>query len=101
MLKAIDQKDYARFSIHFDEEMKKIINENAFSGLYNLISSRAGQYVSKELVSSSRGEGYAVVQYKARYSIADTEIKIKIVFKETGNSVYVSGFWIDSPVFAQ
>ncbi len=99
MLKAMDSNDYTAFTHRFDDELKESLTENAFAGLHNLTSANAGTYLSKRYLSSARYDEYVEVLYDAEYSIDNVEMEVKIVFKEAGDDVYVSGFWLNSPAF--
>jgi hypothetical protein len=100
MLNALETEDYASFSRYFDDNMAESITENDFKEIHNITYSRVGSYVSKQFKECTLHDEYAVVYYRAEYSEDNAEVKVKIVFDESGTEPLVAGFWLDSTLTA-
>jgi len=97
ILQAFNAGDYAAYSEHFDEAMKKAMNKTVFNGTRDFIRARIGDYVSRKFVESQAAqEIYTVVIYQAKFS-EENAVKVTITFLETDDYVYVSGLYFDSP----
>ncbi len=97
ILLAINEDDYAKFSEHFDEDMKKALPEDVFRQTYPGIKERIGNYVSKEFLEVEAEGPYTIVLYKARFTKEPADVKVRVVFREIEGKAYVSGLWLDSP----
>jgi len=97
ILQAFNDGDYAAYSEHFDEAMQKALNEAVFEGTRDFIREKIGDYVSREVTGVKTEDIYTTVTYKAKFSEEPDDVTVNIVFLETGDYVYVSGLWFDSP----
>jgi major membrane immunogen (membrane-anchored lipoprotein) len=94
ILQAFNTGDYAAYSEHFDEAMKKAMPEAVFEDTRAQIQAGFGDYVSKEFSSTELNvQGiYTAVIYKAEFS-KKSGVQVKVVFLETDDAVFVSGLW--------
>ena len=97
VLQAFNAGDYPVYSEHFDETMKEAISETVFEGTREFIRDRVGDYISKEVTAVDVVENKTTVTYKAKFSDEPDDVKVTIVFLESGGSVYISGLYYDSP----
>ena len=93
----MNENDYAKFSEHFDEAMKKAIPEANFVQLGDAIKPIIGDYISKEFWTVEKQGEYTVVKYKAKYTIEPAEVIVTVSFHEIEGETYLSGLWFDSP----
>jgi hypothetical protein len=68
ILNGIEGKDYALFSQDFTDTMKKGIDEASFTQLCDLLSSKVGNYQSRQVSSVRDVNGTLLVIYTAVYS---------------------------------
>jgi major membrane immunogen (membrane-anchored lipoprotein) len=97
ILQALNTGDYAAYSQHFDEAMKKAMPEAAFRDTAAFIQQKIGDYVSKEFDRTETDDIYTAVIYRSKFSEEPGVVTVKVVFLETGDNVFVSGLWFDSP----
>jgi hypothetical protein len=98
ILQAINSGDYAPYSEHFDDQMRKAIPEDLFQKSRELIRGKIGDYISKEFVEKQVvQEIYTVVIYKAKFSEEPADVKVTVTFLETDTGVFVSGLSFVSP----
>jgi len=97
ILEAMNADDYAGYSEHFDDAMKKALPEADFMQGNGLIKAKIGDYVSKEFWKVETQKQYTVVYYRARFTEETADVTVKVVFREIAGEMYVSGLWFDSP----
>ena len=94
----MNQNSYEQFSANFDQAMKQSLTEEQFRATKTAINSKIGDYVSKEYLSSETRDNYLVVVFKAAFTGEPGDVIVKTVLKEVDGQIYVSGFWLDSPL---
>jgi ABC-type glycerol-3-phosphate transport system substrate-binding protein len=95
-LAALNAKDYDAFIKDYDETMLKATTPESFTNLVNLVSTRLGKYLSREVTAvSAVGEEYIFVIYSAKFE-KEEGVTIRIIFQPGGDHL-ISGFWITSP----
>ena len=97
ILLAMNENDYAKYSEHLDEAMKKAIPEAIFKQTNLTITAKIGNYISKEFWKVESKDGYTIVFYKAKFTQEPEYVIVKVVFQEAAGEIYVSGLWFDSP----
>ena len=97
ILQSFNTGDYAAYSEHFDEAMKKAMPEAAFRQTAALIHDKIGEYQSKAFASVETDDIYTAVIYRAKFSEEQWGVTVRVVFLETEDRVLVSGLWFDSP----
>jgi len=97
ILQAFNTGDYAAYSKHFDEAMKKAMPEATFQDTAALIKRTIGDYISKEFDRTETDNIYTAVIYRAKFNEEPGVVTVKVVFLETDDNVLVSGLWFDSP----
>ena len=96
ILQSLNNNDYQGFIKDFSEEMKNEYTLQVFTDTKEFLDSKIGAYISKEIHSAKRDEGYIVVFYSAQFENEDNVI-VKVVFKEDDETHKVYGLWFDSP----
>ena len=97
ILQAFNTGDYAAYSKHFDEAMKKAMPEATFQDTAALIKQKIGDYISKEFDRTETDDIYTAVIYRSNFSEEPGVVTVRVVFLETDDNVFVSGLWFDSP----
>jgi hypothetical protein len=97
IMQAFNAGDYAAYSEHFDEAMKKALNETVFRETGDFIRKKIGDYISREVTQVKVEEIYTTVVYKAKFTDEPEDVKVTVSFLETEDYVFVSGMWFDSP----
>jgi major membrane immunogen (membrane-anchored lipoprotein) len=97
ILQSFNTGDYAAYSEHFDEAMKKAMPEAAFQDTAALIQRTIGDYISKEFDRTETDDIYTAVIYRAKFSEEPGVVTVRVVFLETDDNIFVSGLWFDSP----
>jgi len=97
ILQALNNGDYAAYSEHFNEAMKRAVPEAAFREKAAFIKEKIGNYKYKAFASARIEDIYTVVFYRAKFSDETWGVTVKIVFLETNDDVFVSDLWFDSP----
>ena len=59
--------------------MKSVMTEAAFQQTTNLIKSKVGNYISKELYKAELQGTYTAVYYKVKYT-EESEVTVRVVF---------------------
>jgi hypothetical protein len=95
ILQAINSGDYDAYSRHFDEAMKQAATEAVFQQSRNQIQAIYGEYISKTFsdVQENVQGIYTIVYYNTVFSKKSGVLKV--VFQKTGDTVYVSGVWLN------
>jgi len=97
LLQGLKAGDYAKFSIDFDDEMKKAIDEKEFKKLKELFKTKIGDYVSKEYLSINKSGKYIAVFYTGKFTEEPQGVVIRVVFEQNDGKNLVAGFFMDSP----
>ena len=101
ILIAINEDNYEKYSMDFDETMKKGITEEIFKESNKMIKEKVGEYVSKTLSKAEKvtekSNEYIVTYYTAKFTNEPKNVAVKVVFSEVDGKKYVTGLWFDSP----
>ena len=97
ILVAMNDDYYARYSEDFDQTLKNAMPEAVFNETNAMITSKIGDYVSKEFWKVESKDQYTIVHYKAEFTDEPTDVTIQIVFQEINGEMKVSGLRFDSP----
>lgn len=97
ILIGMNEDDYAMFSKCFDEDMKAAFPSD--EPILPDIKAIIGYYVpeSKEFWKVTTSGIYTTVFYKAEFTEETEDVVVRMVFREIGGEMYVSGLWFDSP----
>jgi hypothetical protein len=97
ILIGMNENDYAKFSEHFDEDMKVAFPETAV--ILPELKATIGDYIpeSREFWKVTTSGIYANVFYKTKFTKESANVVVKVVFREIDGEMYVSGLWFDSP----
>lgn len=96
-LKAINEKNYTRFSADFDPTLKKAFTEELFLNAADIIHDELGNYTSKELLEINAGDRHTVVIYQANFENETDDVIFRMIFVESDGEVELRGMWFDSP----
>jgi len=96
-LLAMNENDYAKFSEHFDETMKKAMPEAVFNQAIPAIKAKIGDYVSKDFWKVEKKGAYTIVYYKAKYTEEPADVIVTVSFQEIEGEMYISGLLLNSP----
>ena len=91
-LKAIDAKDYQKFTQDFSDKMNSVFTQAQFDNLCKLLQAASGSYVSLGSPSLSNNQGYAVYRFPAKYT--NETVYVTITFLVGGQKV--EGLFFDS-----
>jgi hypothetical protein len=95
-LAALNANDYEAFIKDYDEKMVEATTPVRFANLVNLVSTRDGKYLSREVTSvTAVGDAGILVIYTAKFE-KEEEVLIKISFQPDGDHLII-GLWFDSP----
>jgi Protein of unknown function (DUF3887) len=97
-LVSLQNNDYNGFTEDFNQTMKNAMSQSAFTKLYNLISSTAGDYRSKEFEIVTTANNIFTIQYYARYSQEPAGVWVSISFDSNRK---IAGLYFNSPKLAQ
>jgi hypothetical protein len=91
-LKAIDAKDYQKFTQDFSDKMNSVFTQAQFDNLCSLLQKASGSYISLGTPSLSNNQGYAVYRFPAKY--ANETVYVTITFLVGGQKI--EGLFFDS-----
>jgi hypothetical protein len=91
-LKAIDAKDYRKFTQDFSDKMNSAFTQTQFDSLSKLLQTTSGSFVSLGTASLTNNQGYAVYRFPAKYT--KEVVYVTITFLVGGQKV--EGQWFDS-----
>ena len=91
-LKAIDAKDYQKFTQDFSDKMISVFTQGQFDKLCNLLQAASGSYVSLGTPGLTNNQGYAVYRFPAKY--ANETVYVTITFLVGGQKI--EGLFFDS-----
>ncbi len=97
ILLAMNEKNYTKFSEHFDQTMKNALPEAVFKETNAVIRSKTGDYVSKEFWKVESKDQFMIVYYNAKSTQEPEKVIVKVVFQKIESEMKVSGLWLDSP----
>ena len=95
LLKALNDNDYATFSLDFDEAMRKGMDEKGFTSMKTMFDSKIGKFVSMEVDKVEKVDSYYSITFRARFEKEDG-----VTFRMTINQndpPKVAGVWFTSP----
>lgn len=96
LLQGFSENNYTLYSRDFGPEMKKSLDEAAFSQNREFVVSRIGLYESRgEPVVTERSE-YVAVNYPAAFEREDG-VNVRLVFRKGDEEHLLSGLWFTSP----
>ena len=91
-LKAIDAKDFQKFTQDFSDKMNSVFTKAQFDNLCELLQAASGSYVSLGTPSLTNNQGYAVYRFPAKY-VTET-VTVTITFLVGGEKI--EGLFFDS-----
>ncbi len=95
-LEALNANDYQAFIKDYDEKMREVTTAESFTSLHDLIISRLGKYISREITAvTAVGEDAILVIYSAKFE-NEEGVTIKLVYQPKGEHL-ITGLWFDSP----
>jgi hypothetical protein len=96
IFEGMNQQDYAAFSRDFDPEMKKSLNEKAFSELTAFFAPKIGDYQSREVEKTEMVDAIYVITYNARFE-DEEKVTVRLSLRPVDDTYQVAGLWFDSP----
>ena len=97
MLQALNGGDYQSYILAFDANMIARNTQDTFQQYSAFVLQRIGLYKSKK-VSDIKVEGaLTTVTYTAKFSNEPADVQVGVVYEDSGDKVYVTDFWINSP----
>lgn len=96
LLDGFNEGNYTMLSRDFDEQMKNAFTENVFLQNRELIISKIGLYVSKEMPKVLKQGPFIVVIYSAEFE-KESGVEVRVVFLKYDEKNFVSGLWFNSP----
>ena len=96
----MNEANYARFALNFDEPMKKAISEKAFQDMLSSIGGKLGAYQAREVALVEDTGAYMRVTYTAKFANEDG-VTVQVVFNDGTPDHLISGLWFDSPKLRQ
>ncbi len=100
LLAGMNEANYARFALNFDEQMKKAITEKAFQDMLSSIGGKLGAYQTREVALVEDTGAYMRVTYSAKFANEDG-VTVRVVFNDGTPDHLISGLWFDSPKLRQ
>jgi len=95
LLAGLNSGDYAAFSRDFSDKMRSAMGEAGLDSTRDLLQSKLGNYVSRQVSRVEQQGEYVAVVYTARFENEDG-VTVRIVFDDTAEHP-ISGLWFDSP----
>ena len=92
ILKALDSKDYQKFTQDFSDQMNSAFSQVQFDSLSTSLQTASGSFVSLGTPGLTDNQGYAVYRFPAKY--AKETVYVTITFLVGGQKV--EGLWFDS-----
>ena len=100
LLAAMNEANYTRFVLNFDETMKKAVTEKAFQDMLSSTGSKLGAYQTREVATVEDTGAYMRVTYTAKFANEDG-VTVRVVFSDGTSDHLISGLWFDSPKLRQ
>jgi Protein of unknown function (DUF3887) len=95
LLAGLNSGDYAAFSRDFSDKMRSAMGEAGLNSTRDLLQSKIGNYVSRQVSSVVQQGEFTSVVYKAKFENEDG-VTVRVVFDNTADHP-ISGLWFDSP----
>lgn len=99
LLQGYNAHDYAAFSKDFDQTMKNSITSAAFEDLYTKLDGKIGKYVSRQVATVDKVQGYLRVTLKAQFE-NENDVSVLVVF-DSNESHTIAGLFFSSPKLSQ
>jgi len=96
---ALASGSYSDFVKDMEEEMADASTEVSFNSLRDLLSTKAGTYISRSVKSVVDTGEYYAVNYAFVYE-KSPEVTVRVVFTKT-DPPKVTGLWLNSPELAK
>lgn len=100
LLAAMNEANYTRFVLNFDETMKKAVTEKAFQDMLSSTGSKLGAYQTREVTMVEDTGAYMRVTYTAKFA-NEEGVTVRVVFSDGASDHLISGLWFDSPKLRQ
>lgn len=95
-LEALNANNYQAFIKDYDEKMLETTTRENFTSLYELLSSKLGKYVSREVTAvTAVGEDAILVVYRVKFE-KEEGVTVRLIFQPRGGHL-ITGLWFDSP----
>lgn len=94
MLTATNEGNYEKFSQDFDAQMKAAMTEQKFKESSAQIKSQLGDYQAKQLVAADKIQGNTRAVYSAKFTKAQKDATVTIVFSDNNGKMMVAGFFV-------
>jgi len=91
MLEGYNERDYLKFSRHFDSSLKGDLPEPAFFAFRDTMIKLLGRFVAKEVDHVEQDGSYRVVYYRMRFE-HETGSLFKVVLQPYWDDHLISGF---------
>jgi len=101
IIEGLAEGDYALFTSHFSDAMKKAQSRDTFLQLQKNLQKKLGTFRSLEYLGYYRQYGGTVTLFKARFSKEPEDVLVKLVLDRDSSSPLVTGLWLDSPRLAK
>lgn len=75
-LQALSENDLTKYTQYGNAEFKAAVTNKVMDETAPLITSRLGNYVSREFLSAEKYQDYIIVHYKAKYTKGETGIRM-------------------------
>jgi Protein of unknown function (DUF3887) len=99
MLQGYNAHDYATFSKDFDQAMKSSITPSAFEDLYTKLNGKIGKYISRQVATVDKVQGYLRMTLKAQFE-NENDVSVLVVF-DSNESHTIAGLFFSSPKLSQ
>ena len=96
LLQSLTNADLSTFTKDMIPEMTQAYTPAQFENLTTLLDTNIGQYVSREVTGVSKTGKFYVVIYKAKFSLEDGDVVMRVVFEQSDPHL-ISGLWFSSP----
>ncbi len=96
ILQALNEGNHVNYIRDFDETARNAAPENVFKQTRDLIISKIGKYVSREVSRVYKKDQYIVVLYRGKFE-NEERVRIRVIFQKIGDKNLVSGLWFNSP----
>lgn len=100
IIEGLSEGDYAMFTSHFSDVMKKAQSRESFLQLQKNLQKKLGTVRSVAYIGHYAQYGGTVALFKARFSKEPEDVLVKLVLDRDKSSPMVTGLWLDSPRLA-
>lgn len=91
IFKALDDHDYSAYIRDFNTTMQNGVSQEAFDQLMDNNISKFGKYVSRDVSSVEKVDGYIVVIYLAKFE-NNAAVNVRLVFEDS-DAHQLAGLW--------